>query len=54
MGGHKAGDYASRFAVENLVIYINRAGKGSPVMQLKMGIEEVNERLYEESLKREN
>ena len=53
MGGHKAGDYASRFAVENLVIYINRAGKGSPVMQLKMGIEEVNERLYEESLKRE-
>lgn len=26
MGGHRAGDYASRFAVENLVIYINRAG----------------------------
>ncbi len=24
MGGHRAGDYASRFAVENLVIYINR------------------------------
>ena len=41
MGGHRAGDYASRFAVENLVIYINRAGDGSPVMQ------------YEESLKRE-
>ena len=34
MGGHKAGDYASRFAVENLVIYINRAGKGSPLTEL--------------------
>ena len=53
MGGHRAGDYASRFAVENLVIYINRAGDGSPVMQLKKGIETVNGMLYEESLKRE-
>lgn len=53
MGGHQAGDYASRFAVENLVIYINREGEGSPVMQLKMGISAVNRRLYEESLKRE-
>ena len=53
MGGHRAGDYASRFAVENLVIYINRAGDGSPVMQLKRGIEAVNGMLYEESLKRE-
>ena len=23
MGGHKAGDYASRFMVENLVVYLN-------------------------------
>lgn len=53
MGGHKTGDYASRFVVENLAIYINRAGKGSPIMQLKTGVEEANERLYEESLKRE-
>ena len=53
MGGHQAGDYASRFAVENLVIYINRTAKGSPVMQLKTGIETVNEQLYEESLVRE-
>ena len=42
MGGHQAGDYASRFAVENLVIYLNREGKGSPVMQLKTGIGIVN------------
>lgn len=53
MGGHQAGDYASRFTVENLVIYLNREGRGSAVMQLKMGIEIVNERLYEESLLRE-
>ena len=53
MGGHQAGDYASRFAVENLVIYLNREGKGSPVMQLKTGIGIVNGLLYEESLLRE-
>lgn len=53
MGGHQAGDYASRYAVENLVIYINREAKGSAVMQLKTGIEAVNEKLYEESLLRE-
>ena len=53
MGGHQAGDYASRFAVENLVIYLNREGKGSPVMQLKTGIGIVNGQLYEESLLRE-
>ncbi len=50
MGGHQAGDYASRFAVENLVIYLNREGK---VMQLKTGIGIVNGQLYEESLLRE-
>lgn len=53
MGGHKAGDYASRYTVENLVVYLNRQGQGSPVMQLKTGIQAVNERLYEESRSRE-
>lgn len=52
MGGHQAGDYASRYAVENLVIYLNRAAGGAAVMKLKSGIEAVNERLYEESLLR--
>ncbi|MGN0373119.1 MAG: Stp1/IreP family PP2C-type Ser/Thr phosphatase [Enterocloster sp.] len=51
MGGHQAGDYASRYAVENLVIYLNRLCDGSPVRQLKQGIAEVNAGLYEESLK---
>ena len=53
MGGHKAGDYASRYTVENLVVYLNGQGQGSPVMQLKTGIQAVNERLYEESRSRE-
>ena len=28
MGGHKAGDYASRFMVENLVVYLNHRQNG--------------------------
>ncbi len=53
MGGHQAGDYASRFAVEQLVVYLNRHSEGMPVSQLKAGIQTINERLYEESLKHE-
>ena len=53
MGGHRAGDYASRYTVENLVVYLHGQTQGSPVMQLKTGIREVNERLYEESRRRE-
>lgn len=53
MGGHKAGDYASRYTVENLVIYLNRLCKGTVVSQLKEGIEHVNKGLYEQSLSRE-
>lgn len=50
MGGHRAGDFASRYTVENLVVYLNRCQRGSAVMQLKEGIEQVNEGLFEESL----
>lgn len=53
MGGHRAGDFASRYTVENLVVYISRAGKEPVVPQLKAGIAAVNEKLYEESLKNE-
>lgn len=53
MGGHKAGDYASRYAVENLVVYLNRSCQGGPVIQLKDGIRQVNEGLFEESRNRE-
>ena len=53
MGGHKAGDYASRYAVENLVVYLNRSCQGGPVIQLKDGIRQVNEGLFEECRSRE-
>lgn len=53
MGGRRAGDFASRYTVENLVVYFGRHGKGSPVMQLKEGIEAVNRGLFEESMKNE-
>lgn len=48
MGGHRAGDFASRYTVENLVVYLNRRQHGSAVMQLKEGIEQVNEALFGE------
>ena len=47
MGGHKAGDYASRFMVENLVVYLNHRQNGPCVTQLKEGIKTVNKALYE-------
>ena len=53
MGGHKAGDYASRFMVENLVVYLNHRQNGPCVTQLKEGIKTVNKALYEMSLERE-
>ena len=32
MGGHRAGDYASRYTVENLVVYLHGQTQGSPVL----------------------
>ena len=53
MGGHQAGDYASRYAVENLVVYLTRKKEGAPVPLLSEGIREINTGLYSESLNRE-
>lgn len=50
MGGHKAGDFASRFAVENLVIHITKMRQKPVIAQLKSGIQAVNQALYQESL----
>ena len=41
MGGHQAGDFASRYAVEHLVVYLNRCQKGAAVAQLQEGIRQV-------------
>jgi len=50
MGGHRAGDYASRFMVEGLVSYANQCRGHSAVQVIKEGIRQVNEKLYEVSL----
>lgn len=51
MGGHNAGDYASRFLVQHLVEYLKAQPPLTPhVKALKDGIQAVNRRLYEASL----
>ncbi len=47
MGGHKAGDYASRYAVDELRRYIEKAAEPQPEIRLlQEGIRDVNLRLY--------
>ncbi len=50
MGGHKAGDYASRFMAEGLASYADQHRNGSAVRIIKEGIRQINEELYEMSL----
>ena len=55
MGGHKAGDFASRFAVEELQKYVANAPSDTPAVQLiQNGITSVNKSLYELSMGDEN
>lgn len=54
MGGHKAGDYASRYMVENLIDFVNRRDRTGTVRILKDGIETVNRDLYRQSLENAN
>ena len=55
MGGHKAGDFASRFAVEEFRKYISETPKDIPSVQLiQNAISSVNERLYKLSMEDEN
>lgn len=50
MGGHQAGDYASRFAVESLVAYFEQNQEGPLISELQNGIQWVNEVLYRKSM----
>ena len=50
MGGHKAGDYASRFLVERLAAYLEENHGGDPEELLLSGIRRVNEQLYGKSV----
>lgn len=46
MGGHKAGDYASRYLVESLVSYIREMKEESPIRCLDLGINRMNRELF--------
>ncbi len=50
MGGHKAGDYASRCAVETICDVADRAFEKEPQAILKKAIEAANEMVYQKSL----
>lgn len=50
MGGHRAGDYASRFLTEGLVSFARRQGGDSALRVIKDGIRQMNGELFKASL----
>lgn len=50
MGGHKAGDFASRFVTEQLVAHLKNTRALQVVPLLEEGIKEANRRLYSRSV----
>lgn len=42
MGGHKAGDYASRYLVEGLTSYLQKTSGSSPIHCLEENIKKIN------------
>lgn len=51
MGGHQAGDYASRYIAESLVAHLKQADSSGIVPLLRDEILKVNGMLYQESMK---
>ena len=49
MGGHKAGDYASRCAVETICEVVEKSLEKEPVIILQKAIEAANEQIYQMS-----
>lgn len=49
MGGHAAGDYASRFTIEKMVEYIEQSKKKEPVTVLKEAVDYANRLLRKEA-----
>ncbi len=49
MGGHKAGDYASRYTIERVVASVSRNDSDEPVTIIKEAIDKANELLVAES-----
>lgn len=54
MGGHKAGDYASRYTVEIMCEVVERALEKEPELILKKAIEAANKHIRSKSLEDEN
>ena len=50
MGGHKAGEYASKTAVETIVEYIEENDSGLLVASMKKAIGEANKRVLKEAI----
>ena len=50
MGGHRAGDFASRFVVEQIVHFAWETRTEDPVMFLRKAVEKSNSLLYEEAV----
>lgn len=53
MGGHQAGDYASRYAIETFLDYIHHAKNGNLIRIVDEGISEANKRVLEKSFENE-
>ena len=49
MGGHKAGEYASRYTVERIVASVSRSGWTNPIRVIREAVEKANEILVIES-----
>jgi protein phosphatase len=49
MGGHRAGDFASRYAVESLVEYLEKSTEDGPEAMIKQAIQSANQKLIEAS-----
>ncbi|MBR5420595.1 MAG: Stp1/IreP family PP2C-type Ser/Thr phosphatase [Lachnospiraceae bacterium] len=54
MGGHKAGEYASKCAVETLVAWVNHSADRGSVRVISKGIREANRRVREKALSDDN
>ncbi len=54
MGGHRAGDFASSYAVRVFVEAVKEDDSFNPVRIMRRAIENANRQLYEQSLKNEN
>lgn len=49
MGGHKAGDYASKFCVEFFTKQITESSQTSPIVMIEEAIKNTNDELYKKS-----